>query len=780
MRKKLQRGLKRRALRNDARREIVDGYGEDEMRTAKQVAVERQAELDAEINKVKERATKFAPSAEALARGVVPCLVKSANEYRAGKIEVWPVAEVEIELPQWFVFSHLLASKYLTGLITKTSKRAFLFEGSAVVRYSEECLRCGRAIVNPISMLVGYGPVCSDYLGIPRDGFTEEQIEQIKRDSIGHSHIEMWIPADVAKIAYMRKNGEPRHAPAAEYDIRVEIKDGILEVTGDTYQYREDFKSIPGARWANYRKSWTFPISATAAERIREMLAVRAKDKRIFYSDDVTELVDTAALISLAQAYKTKDQSELAPIPNTKTPAWKHQLQTFWFAHHLPAAMLALDMGTGKSKIVVDLIVNRNHRKSLILCPLSVVPVWPKQFANHAGWGEDEYTVFRLDGFGSSEMKVEKAKRAIRIAEASGKAIVLIANYELGRTANFSHWALQEDWDLVVLDESHKVKAPGGTTSKFVGELGRKAKYRLALTGTPMPHSPFDVYGQYRFLDPGIFGTNFAGFRNRYAQMGGYGGYEVTSYRNEDELNKRFYSIANRVTKDVLDLPEVMHVERITRLAPEAEAVYKKIERQFYAEIAEDKRITVANVLVKLLRLSQISNGHVISDEGEVIGFDSAKQNLFAEILDELPEREPVVVFTRFHEDLNQIRNATIAAGRTYSELSGRTKQVERWQAGETDVLGAQIQSGGVGIDLTRARYAVYWSTGLSLGDYEQSLARVHRPGQSQSVVYVHMICANTVDEKIYAALAAKKDVVEYVLGLNAAGKSGISEWLGK
>jgi len=75
-----------------------------------------------------------------------------------------------------------------------------------------------------------------------------------------------------------------------------------------------------------------------------------------------------------------------------------------------------------------------------------------------------------------------------------------------------------------------------------------------------------------------------------------------------------------------------------------------------------------------------------------------------------------------------------------------------------------QMQAGGVGIDLSKARYCIYFSVGFSLGDYEQSLARVHRPGQKNKVFYIHIITTNTVDEKIYAALEQKKDVINTII----------------
>ena len=98
-------------------------------------------------------------------------------------------------------------------------------------------------------------------------------------------------------------------------------------------------------------------------------------------------------------------------------------------------------------------------------------------------------------------------------------------------------------------------------------------------------------------------------------------------------------------------------------------------------------------------------------------------------------------------------------------ELSGRENNLEAWQQGGADILGVQIQAGGVGISLVRARYCIYYSVGFSLGDYEQSLARVHRPGQNQSVIYYHLVAGGTVDEKVYDALQKRRKVIDEIFG---------------
>jgi SNF2 family DNA or RNA helicase len=137
---------------------------------------------------------------------------------------------------------------------------------------------------------------------------------------------------------------------------------------------------------------------------------------------------------------------------------------------------------------------------------------------------------------------------------------------------------------------------------------------------------------------------------------------------------------------------------------------------------------------------------------------------VLADRLEDLPVTEPVVVFCRFRSDLEDVAAVARELGREYAEVSGERKDLERWQRGDAVILGVQMQSGGVGIDCSRAAYAFYYSLGFSLGDYEQSLARLRRPGQTRCVRYYHLVCEGTVDAQVYAALRERRHVVEAVL----------------
>jgi SNF2 family DNA or RNA helicase len=278
-----------------------------------------------------------------------------------------------------------------------------------------------------------------------------------------------------------------------------------------------------------------------------------------------------------------------------------------------------------------------------------------------------------------------------------------------------------------------------------------------------MPHSPLDVYAQFRFLSQTIFGPSFAAFRQKYAVMGGFQHKQVTGFQCVEELEALMRTITYRVSKDVLDLPPQTHVTYHCELSAEAQHIYRDLEEDFVAEVL-DGRITASNAMVKLLRLQQVAGGWVKTDDGQHHRVDYAKEKLLADTLEDTGPAEPVVVFCRFHADLDAVHDAAKSAGYPSLELSGRRDELKRWQDGEAQVLAVQISAGGVGVDLTRARYSIYYSLSFSLGEYDQALSRVHRPGQSRPVEHVHLLVRNTVDTKIMRALEKRAEVVAAIL----------------
>lgn len=476
---------------------------------------------------------------------------------------------------------------------------------------------------------------------------------------------------------------------------------------------------------------------------------------------------------------------EVATITSAPAPLWDHQEQAVQRIIEQEGTLLGFEMGTGKSRCVVEHNRRRRPRRTLILCPKSVVGVWPHEFHKHAP-DHDVFVVPLVKGTGKD--KVEQARKAWQTAHDADTPLVLVVNYESARIEPLATALLKPLWDVVVLDESHRVKAPAGKTSRWCARLGKRAVKRVALTGTPMPHSPLDIWAQYRFLDDRIFPSSFHRFKFNYAIMGGFyvngKPVQVVGWKNQDDLHQKVYSIGMRVTKDeVLDLPPVLHVQRFVELPARRMAEYRCLKRELVIQL-EEGTVSAANALVAATRLQQLTSGFAVTDDGGCVRFPSSpKDHALQEILEDVGPSQPVVVFARFRSDLEAAAEVARACGRAVDFLHGDQNDIGNlWEPRYTDrqfaeyvvphasVACIQIQAGGLGIDLTAASNVVYYSQTYNLGDYEQSLARSHRMGQTQKVTYYHLLAKHTIDTRIVSALERRKrdvsDVLEFVRDL--------------
>jgi len=326
------------------------------------------------------------------------------------------------------------------------------------------------------------------------------------------------------------------------------------------------------------------------------------------------------------------------------------------------------------------------------------------------------------------------------------------------------------EWDVIVLDEVHRCRTPSSTQSIFATRFCKRVPRRWALSGTPLAQRPTDAYAIFRALDQGVFGSSFYQFKSRFCVMGDYGGYEILGYRNLDEFRERFLALTLTADRSTLDLPEALHEVVPVILPPDALRTHDEIRREFVTFLKEGgAQVTTPNILTQLLRMQQVASGHVKADDGTIRIVHTEKMQALADILEDLDPAEPVVVFCKFRYDIEQIQQACIKAGRECFRLTGDKSELELWkqncaQANRGMVLAANIQAGAEGIDLTLARYCIYYDVPFSLAQYEQSLARIHRPGQTRSVVYYHLVATGTVDQYVRSSLKNRKNVIDSIL----------------
>lgn len=407
----------------------------------------------------------------------------------------------------------------------------------------------------------------------------------------------------------------------------------------------------------------------------------------------------------------------------------------------------------------------------LVVAPTSVVAVWPKELQEYA---EFKYTCRTLLGD-----KASRLKQLSDLEKFPFKALkVAVINYEsTWRDGIFE--ALQEfDADMIIADESQRIKTHDAAQSKAMHQLGDQARYKLILSGTPVQNNAIDIYSQYRFLDPTVFGKNFYQFRNRYAIMGGFNRRQIVGYKDMDDLIRREHSIAFRITKEeAIDLPEqtfeVRHIQMDKKLAD----LYQRIKRDSYAEIETGGQITATTVLTKLLRLQQLAGGFLVTD-------DAAKPQLVStaklEALSDIVQGyvvdggKKLVIFARFVPEVKAIidlmkkvlpdrKKAVSIYGEIKKEDRGAI--VQQFQTNlDTVVFVGQIDTAGTGVTLTAADTCVYYSKNFNYAAYEQSLSRIHRIGQRNTCTYIDLVMEKTVDEMINRALAKKEDIAKTVV----------------
>lgn len=436
---------------------------------------------------------------------------------------------------------------------------------------------------------------------------------------------------------------------------------------------------------------------------------------------------------------------------------------------------LLFEMGCGKTLTAIAIAgaayAAGKIERLLVVAPTSVVAVWPKELQEYA---EFKYTCRTLLGD-----KTSRLKQLSDLEKFPFKALkVAVINYEsTWRDGIFE--ALQEfDADMIIADESQRIKTHDAAQSKAMHQLGDQARYKLILSGTPVQNNAIDIYSQYRFLDSTVFGKNFYQFRNRYAIMGGFNRRQIVGYKDMDDLIRREHSIAFRITKEeAIDLPEqtfeVRHIQMDKKLAD----LYQRIKRDSYAEIETGGQITATTVLTKLLRLQQLAGGFLVTDDATKPQLVStAKLEALSDIVQDyvVDGGKKLVIFARFVPEVKAIidlMKKVLPDRKKAVSIYGEIKKEDRGaivQQFQTDpdtvVFVGQIDTAGTGVTLTAADTCVYYSKNFNYAAYEQSLSRIHRIGQRNTCTYIDLVMEKTVDEMINRALAKKEDIAKTVV----------------
>lgn len=540
-----------------------------------------------------------------------------------------------------------------------------------------------------------------------------------------------------------------------------------------------------GALWNPQRKVWYLEWSALGARSMARELENAGYGVQC--DDQVSSLLRGAADRDTAIAEREPDYSSvLAPRP--------YQRLAVRMILRMSGCVLAWDMGTGKTKAVIDAVLASREtadpmRRVLVVAPKSVVGVWSREADKH--WPaaiEHELVTLPLDR-GTVAKRRELLRRAlVAQSEQQHKHTLIVAiNYEAAIAGKMAELLAETDWDLAIADESHRLMNHASKTAKFMSDKIRpRARRRVCLTGTPIANHPGDLFGQLKFADPGVFGTSWWNFKSRWLRTQDHPFPKIHGIEPDRsrEFQARLDLVMHRVrVDDVLDLHDAIDERIEVELSKDTRKIYVGLRDELVAQV-EAGEITVSNAMVKMLRLQQVANGvGVVAAEdprdNRTYDIGSEKLDATSELIQGIDRSHAVVIFAQFRRDIERLHAMATAIGREPYVLRGGLDQHQQWRDSaeiqQGPVLIVQRRAGGVGIDLTASRYCINYSGTFSSVDWRQSRARQRRHGQRHAVIYYHLIARDTVDDHIMRALERKQSQSDDILERRDNGGADIA-----
>lgn len=551
-------------------------------------------------------------------------------------------------------------------------------------------------------------------------------------------------------------------------------REGLIRLSGDPGAMLWASR-IPGAK-RQRDMAWAMPATLDTCQELRRHGCAFSVDLETCEAraDKVRRYIESVK--------RSERVEPLKPIP-IKAPyaLYQHQVKAYNIALALRGAALLMDMGTGKTLTTVAVTGRRfldgRIKRVLIIAPTSVCAVWPQEYAK---FGDFPVRVALLLGDHAQRVRQLKWLCAPTPSGMQEPLRVAVINYESawrlkdGKTDHLQEFRA----DMVVCDESQRIKSPSAKQSKAVWKLGDLARYRIILSGTPIQKDTRDIWSQYRFLDPSVFPISYGSFQSRYAIMGGFEGRQYIGARNIEELTRKTHACGFRIRKEeCLDLPPKTYEDYPVELDFKTRQLYRNLQKQSVAELESGDEVTANHVLVRMLRLQQLTGGFLVDDAGVRHQVHTAKLDALRDIVESLvlDEGKKLIIFSRFLAEMDSIQEMVEPLLKkerlSLVRIDGSVKAKERGgivQRFQGDpacrVFLGELDACAEGLTLTAAQTVVYYSVNWNYAKYQQSADRVHRIGQTGTCTYIHLVAPNTIDTKIMQALKSKADLAKSVV----------------
>lgn len=431
----------------------------------------------------------------------------------------------------------------------------------------------------------------------------------------------------------------------------------------------------------------------------------------------------------------------------------KYQQYAIEFIKQHPIAAILLDLGMGKTSIVLSclnylMFETFEVSKVLIIAPLRVA---------RNTWSDE---IKKWDHLQGLRYSIAVGTAAERIKALKADADIYIINRE-----NVP-WLIEEsglpfDYDMVVVDELSSFKNWNAKRFKALMKVRPKVKRIVGLTGTPSSNGLMDLFAEFKVLDMGErLGRFISQYRVNFFKPDRVNGPIVYSYKLLPGAEDRIYEKISDITismkaSDYLEMPELISTEYKVYLDDEERAKYEELKNELVLQLP-GAEITAANAATLSGKLSQLANGAIYDDDGSVNAFHERKLDALEDLI-ESANGKPVLVAYWFKHDLKRITERLTALKVNFQRLDS-DESIRKWNAGELQVGLIHPASAGHGLNLQEGGNTIIWfGITWSLELYSQTIGRLFRQGQkAKNVTVIHIITDGTIDERILKALEAK------------------------
>lgn len=439
-----------------------------------------------------------------------------------------------------------------------------------------------------------------------------------------------------------------------------------------------------------------------------------------------------------------------------------HEYQRFAidFILRNPVAALLLDMGLGKTVTTLtainELLFNRFEvHKVLVVAPLRVA---------RNTWSAE---IDKWDHLQNLRYSIVVGTEQERKAALQAPADIYIINREN------VEWLVEKsgvalDLDMLVIDELSSFKNHSTKRFKALMKMRPMFKRVVGLTGTPSSNGLMDLFAEFKLLDMGERLGRFIGqYRNAYFQPDKRNGAIIYSYKPLPFAEKQIYEKISDITismksTDYLKMPQLISSEYTVILSKDERKKYEQMKAELVLQTS-DGEITAANAVALSSKLSQMANGAIYDDDGDIIEIHQQKLDALEDII-ESANGKPLLVAYWFKHDYERICKRLQKMHIPFSKLD-TDESIRRWNNGEIRVALIHPASAGHGLNLQSGGNTIVWF-GLtwSLELYQQTNARLWRQGQTENTVVIqHIVAKGTIDEQILTALR-KKDGTQAAL----------------